>query len=104
MPIREFQCEECDELTEAILTQTEDKQLRECGDECCTPACESCGCPFTKLVISAPAPPQFGGADGKARTAKNVKKRNDDHFKSKKGQDEHRDNVKAAHKRLGLPS
>lgn len=45
---------------------------------------------------------KFGGAEGKRRTALQVRERNEAYHNSPKGQEEHRANVAAAHKRLGI--
>lgn len=65
------------------------------------PQCEVHG-ETMRRVLSLPAQHRMGGTEGKLRTHEHIKQRNDAYYKSSKGKEEHRANVAAAHKRLGL--
>ena len=92
MPIYEFECSECGDKIERILSRTELEELD-------VDPCPYCKGGEYRRVLSAPAPPQFGGYTGKARTAAKIKARNDAYHNSKRGQEEHRANVAKAHAR-----
>jgi hypothetical protein len=98
MPIYEFQCPICRCVDEHYLTQSE------AAGAFLNPLCTMCEDPTTMVrIVSMPAPPVIGGVERKIRQGEQLKKRSDDHFKSAAGQEEHRANVAAAHKRLGIP-
>jgi hypothetical protein len=99
-PVFEFECPACGNLKEAYVTQSEAK-----ANWC--PDCDKCLIKEAKKavmnkVISKPALPQIGGAEGKLRMGEKLKKRNDAYHNSPNGQAEHRANIEGARKR-GLP-
>lgn len=96
MPIYEYQCPQCEKVYEVVVSFTE-RHLQFCT--CMTDDGEFQLC---RRLLSVPGLVRVGGTEGKLRSAKQVRERNDAHAKSSAGQDEHRANVKAAHKRHGI--
>jgi len=91
MPIFQFQCQKCGKVVEVFQSYAD-----------AAPLCCLAPIPM-KRIISLVAPPQMGGIEGKIRSGKAIKKRNDDHFKSPDGQAEYRGGIEAARKK-GLPA
>lgn len=113
MPVYEYECPVCQRRQDAYFTQSEAKQLNakppalsytmECLHPQLPPGQRAALRPAAMVrVLSLTAPPKIGGLEGKLATAAKVRKRNADHAVSKRGQEEHRANVFAAHKRLGI--
>lgn len=103
MPIYEYECA-CGNRRERYLNQSEAAAVHSENLEDDYPIvfCETCGAVMDP-VMSAPAPHQVGGADGKLRTGEKIKQRNDAYHRSPRGQEAHRANIDAARRR-GLPA
>ena len=94
MPLYEFECPKCEGKREEVIKL--DDLYAHSGNV----VCDECKV-YMRRIMSAPAF-TFGGSYGKIKTSELIRKRNEDYHKSPKGQEEHRANVEAAHKRLGL--
>ena len=91
MAIYEWECRTCETATETIQSYLDPPPM----------------CPYghgpMRRLMSVPAPPLMGGLEGKLRSGAAVKKRNETYCNSPLGKEEHRAEIKAAHKRLGIP-
>lgn len=94
MPVYEFQCPLCSGENERLMGINDPTADLECGH------CDYKGA--MKRLISCPAPPQFGGPSGLARTHELIKKRNEDYRKGGRYKDERVRDVENAHRRVGL--
>ena len=90
MPIYEYECPEC-----GVVSRRDPFSIHAKPDV----HCPSHG--LMKKIISAPAPPQFGGVSGKLRTGEQIQKRNDAYWKTSQGKERRREELKQTKKRVG---
>ena len=99
MPIYEYECPVCGARKEEIHAMDAHPEI------VCDDLGGSVHPTFQHLmvrVMSVNAPPRMGGFEGKIRGHRLAKDRNDAYSNSATGRAEHRANVAAAHKRVGI--
>lgn len=94
MPLYEYQCQRCKEVIESYVSLASQEPLQYCH---CRP-----NTLMKRIPISRPGLVKVGGAEGKKRTADKIRKRNDDHFASKGGQEEYIESVRKSHAKYGI--